>query len=129
MLNISKKKSVKSYKIHKDVLVRLMDDRNLNAKKLQELLHFKSVEGFNKILREESTKEQTLRNIAHHLGVHASVISPDFPPMAIQQTGNANDAILRHERAINQLKSHIIKLYKVIGRELSEEQIDELNKL
>lgn len=87
-------------------------------------------EGFRKILKNESTTDATAEAIAHALGVHIDALKGEVEPVTFRQ-GTANDLyreIVAHERSITRLKNHIIKLYKIAGKELTQDEIDELNK-
>ena len=62
-------------KIDSKVVERLMSQLGIKAEEMRVRLGFTSVEGFNKILREGSTKDKTALKIADELRVHISVIS------------------------------------------------------
>jgi cyanate lyase len=116
-------------RIYREVIEKRMSELGLNAEKLREKLGFKSVGGWNKILREGSTKEKTIKDIAEHLGVHASFISPDIEAPKAFREGTANkvyEELLSHEKAIKKLQRHIIQLYKELGRELSQDEIEDI---
>lgn len=79
-------------------------------------------EGFRKILKNGSTKEATVKQIADHLGVHWSEVSEEAPLPLTFKEGNTEkqieslrEEIIRHEKQISELKDMIIDIYKRFG--------------
>lgn len=87
-------------------------------------------EGFRKILAKKATKAATIKAIAEKLGVQPYELSKEMPqPLSFRQ-GNSDPIIrdleaqiAKHEKKINHLKDHIVKIYVAIGKP------DEINKI
>lgn len=106
-------------KIRPEVVEKLMRERNLKPEDMRKVCGFKSVEGFNKILREASTKEKTARAIADKLLVHISVISGEkmrFQKSVFTVSEDERELAVikgivdKHEREISELKTQYTKL-------------------
>jgi hypothetical protein len=116
-------------KINADNIERLLKKQKVSAEKFAERLDMSGT-GFRKILKTGSTTESTAKDIAFHLKVHLSAIT-SVDELEWQE-GEANDVykeIHRHEKIISRLKNHIIELYKLAGKEMTPQQIDDMDKL
>ncbi len=117
-------------KISSENIERLLNQKNISPEKFGNILGMTG-EGFRKLLKTGSTKESTVSAIAFHLGVHVDAITKKGSRIEFNRPGTAEDAVIklqqeinRHERKINHLKDHIVKIYRAIGK---GDEIDKIN--